>query len=214
MKQNFSWDLFNKMPIIGIMRNLPVESIITIADIYCECGFSCLEITMNSAGAAEIISVLSDRFAGRLNIGAGTVCEPEDLKIALQAGASFIVTPVINKEVIEECVRQKIAIFPGADTPTEIYQANKLGADVVKVFPANIKGPGYIKEVLGPLNWIQLLPTGGIGYDNFMAYFTAGARGVGIGSKLFPPELIQNRDWLSLENLFKQYVQRYLEGIS
>lgn len=209
MTENFSWDLFEKMPIVGIMRNIAVQHIDTIATIYAESGLTNLEITMNSDQAAETIGRLAKAFRGRLNIGAGTVCTPGDLAVALDAGARFIVTPVIQKEVIKTCVARSIPIFPGAYTPTEIYTAWSLGASMVKVFPATRLGAGYIREVLAPLNQVKLLPTGGVDPENFTDFLKAGARGFGMGSHLFPKQLIEQEDWQGLRALYERLVKKF-----
>ncbi len=209
MKTPFSWELFEKMPFVGIMRNIPVRHMDTIAEIYAGAGLTNLEITMNSDGAADAIARLSKAFAGRLNIGAGTVCTSGDLEIALEAGASFIVTPVIQEEVIQACVARSVPIFPGAYTPSEIYKAWTLGASMVKVFPATRLGPGYIKEVLAPLNQIKLLPTGGVDPENFTDFLKAGAKGFGMGSHLFPKHLIGQEDWEALRVLYDRLVKKY-----
>jgi 2-dehydro-3-deoxyphosphogluconate aldolase/(4S)-4-hydroxy-2-oxoglutarate aldolase len=215
MKNKFSMELFEAAPLIGIMRNLPAEHTAIIAENYLQSGLTCMEITMNSAGAAENIAMLTKTYAGRLNIGAGTVCDMHDLEKALKANAQFIVTPIINKEVIKACVAEKVPIFPGAYTPSEIYKAWHLGATMVKVFPATSLGPNYIKEVLAPLNYLKLLPTGGIGLNNLTSYLSAGAKGVGLGSHLFPADIIEQQDWAALQKtfiLFKEAYTNYLNN--
>jgi len=176
MNKTFSFDLFNKMPVIGIMRNIPDEHIETIAGVYSQSGLTCLEITMNSPNAERNISLLADAYGNELNIGAGTVCSMNDLEKALTAKAQFIVTPVINEEVIKTCVAEKVPIFPGAYTPSEIYKAWSLGAAMIKLFPAGDLKPGYIKEILAPLSFVSLMPTGGVTLDNFTQYFQQGAK--------------------------------------
>src|SRR4051812_27978037 len=118
---NFSWDLFHKVPIVGIVRNLPAEDMLRVATAYANAGLTTIEVTLNTPGALETITLLRREIGERLNIGAGTVCSPEELDLAINAGASFIVTPVINDAVIRKCVENKITIFPGAYTPSEIY---------------------------------------------------------------------------------------------
>jgi len=201
----FSWDLFEAAPIVGIIRNLPLEHITNIATCYADAGLTTIEITLNTPGALQAITELASVMGNRLNIGAGTVCSMEELDLAINAGAGFIVTPVINDAVIRKCVENKITIFPGAYTPSEIYHAWSLGAEMIKVFPATKLGIDYIKDVLAPLNQIKLMPTGGVSLQNCAAFFKAGARGVGMGSNLFPKELIAANDWQSLTKNFQQY---------
>jgi len=208
-KASFSWELFNKIPIIGIMRNLPAGRIIQIASLFAEAGLTNLEITLNSPGAPELIRELAKVFKDKINIGAGTVCSLGELDTALSAGAAFIVTPVVNEEIIQKCVSMAIPVFPGAYTPTEIYRAHVLGAAMVKVFPASALGPAYIRELSGPFPHFKLLPTGGISVENMEDYIKAGAKGLGIGSHLFPAELIQQERWYDLRQIFAKVKAYY-----
>ena len=209
MNSSFSWEAFDSMPIVGILRNVPPQHMDKLAEVYFDAGLTTLEITMNSARATETISSLVHSFGGRLNVGAGTVCTLQDLDEALHAGAQFIVTPVLKKAVVKACVRQKVPVFPGAYTPTEIYKAWELGASMVKVFPAGQLGAGYIKEVLAPLNQLKLMPTGGINQENFTEYLKAGASGLGMGSHLIPKQLVAQEQWGQLHEHLAGFVEKY-----
>jgi 2-dehydro-3-deoxyphosphogluconate aldolase/(4S)-4-hydroxy-2-oxoglutarate aldolase len=203
----FSWELFEKAPIVGIVRNLSMEAVKQILPVYRAAGLTTIEITMNTAGAADIIHYALENESEGLNIGAGTVCTKEDLEVALDAGAQFIVTPILNKKVIKFCVKKGIPIFPGAYTPSEIYNAWSLGANVVKVFPATALGSEYIKDLGGPLNQIKLLPTGGVSLENMAEFIKAGATGLGIGSQLFDKQLINDQNWDGLLEHFRKFVK-------
>ncbi len=209
MNQPFSKELFDKMPLVGILRGFPAAQMEKMSEIYAEAGLTTLEITMNSPGATDTIATLLRAVEGRLNVGAGTVCNMDDLDRALGAGAQFIVSPIIDESVIQKCVALDVPVFPGAYTPTEIYRAWSLGATMVKVFPASKLGPDYIKEVLAPLDQIQLMPTGGIALDNMQAFMRAGAKGFGIGSALIPKRLVENEEWAALSEHFTGFVSRY-----
>lgn len=194
---------------MGILRNVPPLTVPTLARYYSEAGLTTLEVTMNSDEALTTITRLVQDFGGKLNIGAGTVCTLEDLDKALAAGAQFIVTPILQEEVIRACVQQRVPVFPGAYSPTEIYKAWHLGATMVKVFPATKLGASYIKEVLAPMSYLKLLPTGGVALDNFTEFLKAGAAGLGMGSQLFPKQLIEEGAWEELSVLFRQLVTAY-----
>ena len=197
MKNEFKVDKFDEMPVIGILRNVPLPDIEAILPYYIKAGFTNLEVTMNSNGAEEMIRHLSENYPS-LNIGAGTVCDKNDLKRAVKAGASFVVTPVVDEKVIKKCVKWGIPIFPGAFSPLEIYSASKYGATGVKVFPANHLGPSYIKDVLAPFQHLKLYPTGGVNLENISAYFKAGAKGLGMGGTLFLASLLETKDYENL----------------
>jgi 2-dehydro-3-deoxyphosphogluconate aldolase/(4S)-4-hydroxy-2-oxoglutarate aldolase len=208
---NFSLELFTKLPVIGIMRHLSFEDIKAILPIYKEQGLNTVEITMNTQNAGQIIRYAVKNYGKDLNIGAGTVCNLLDLNIALDAGASFIVTPVINSSVIEECIQERIQVIPGAFTPTEVFRAMTLGAEIVKVFPAGTLGPQYIRDIKAPFGQVKLLPTGGININNCIQFMKAGAFGLGIGSQLFSTDLINGKEWKALANHFSSFTSKINE---
>lgn len=207
MERHYKQVLFDKMPVVGILRNVPLNVIEAILPYYKKAGFTTLEITMNSENVCEIISRLSEDNPD-MNIGAGTVCTMADLKKALDAGASFIVTPILDTAVVIYCKQHTIPIFPGAYTPLEIYTADKLGATAVKIFPATQLGAGYIQEVLAPLSHLKLLPTGGVSVENIASFFKSGAVGVGMGGSLFDKILIANEDYDGLYRHFKAIAEK------
>ena len=207
MERHYKQVLFDKMPVVGILRNVPLNVIEAILPYYKKAGFTTLEITMNSENVCEIISRLSEDNPD-MNIGAGTVCSMADLKKALDAGASFIVTPILDTAVVIYCKQHTIPIFPGAYTPLEIYTADKLGATAVKIFPATQLGAGYIQEVLAPLSHLKLLPTGGVSVENIASFFKSGAVGVGMGGSLFDKILIANEDYDGLYRHFKAIAEK------
>ena len=210
-KTEFSWDAFHSVPVVGIIRGHSLDEVRQILPVYVSSGLTTIEITMNTASATELIRYAVDNYGGVLNVGVGTVCDESDLEKALSAGAQFVVTPIINEAVIKSCVKQKIPIFPGAFTATEIYRAWKLGASMVKVFPATSVGSGYIKDIKGPFNQIKLMPTGGINKNNIQEFMQAGADGVGIGSELFDKELIKQEDWEGLGKHFREFAKYFKE---
>ncbi|WP_057938762.1 bifunctional 4-hydroxy-2-oxoglutarate aldolase/2-dehydro-3-deoxy-phosphogluconate aldolase [Algoriphagus resistens] len=195
------WERYQKAPVIGIIRGQSLQTVLKIAQAYEEAGFTTLEITMNTAGATSMISTLRRKFP-LLNIGAGTVCNLIELREALDAGAQFIVTPIIDETVIAHAVDENVPIFPGAFSPTELYKAWSLGASAVKVFPATQLGVQFIKDVLGPLDQIKLLPTGGVSKSNIRSFFEAGAFGVGMGSSLLDKKLVNDGDYEGLKQHF------------
>ena len=204
----FSWELFDKMPVVGIIRNLTVADINFVLPIYKQAGFTTIEITLNTPEALSVISSLALEYKGELNVGAGTVCTMDDLTAAISAGANFIVTPIFKAEVVKKCVSLEVPIFPGAFSPTEIYEAWELGASMVKLYPASVVGSEYISAVLAPLNKIKLMPTGGIHLSNMLAFMKAGATSLGIGSELFDKKIIQKRDSEAMLNHFTLFAQQ------
>ncbi len=201
--QSFSWEKFHQNPIVGILRGLSTEQVLEIVPTYLSSGFFTLEITMNSPKVTQTIATLAKIFP-ELNVGAGTVCTIQDLTTALDSGAQFIVTPIIDEEVIKHCVKNSIPVFPGGYSPTEIHKAWSLGASAVKIFPATQLGVQFIKDVSAPLNQIKLLPTGGVSQENIKSFFEAGVVGVGMGSSLFNKKFINDKNYEALGKHFLQ----------
>ena len=168
--------------IIAIIRGANPADVIKIAYALYAGGIRILEITMNSAQPLTVIKELIDKFGSRMIIGAGTVLDVDSAKKAVAAGASFILSPIVDIEVIKIAKNLGVVNIPGAYTATEIYYAYKNGADIVKVFPAT--SPSYLKDIAGPLPQIPLLPTGGVTLENIKDFKNAGAVGFGIGSAL------------------------------
>jgi 2-dehydro-3-deoxyphosphogluconate aldolase / (4S)-4-hydroxy-2-oxoglutarate aldolase len=191
----FNATRFAAMPLIAIMRGQPAQYVEPVVQALAEGGLTALEITMNSPGAAAQIRAAVAHAQGRMDVGAGTVTNLAELDEAGAAGASFIVTPVIVPEVIGECVRRGLPVFPGAFTPTEVHRAHCLGATMVKLFPAHRLGPGYVRDLKAPLSAVRLLAAGGITPESLPEYARAGVEGFGIGSPLLMPERLSAGDW-------------------
>ncbi len=209
MNKTFSWDLFNRLPVVGILRGFDHEQLVKIVEAARRGGLTNLEITMNTPGAAEQIQQATAQAGSAMNIGAGTVLSFEDLEQALAAGASFIVTPVVNEAVIRRCKELDAPVFPGAFTPTEIVHAWELGAPMVKVFPAEVLGPAFIKAVKAPLPHMKLMPTGGVDLSTLPDYLRAGADAFGVGSPLFKRERIAAGDYTWVAEQCRAFVEAY-----
>lgn len=202
-----------EMPVIGILRGFSKDQVFRILELYQECGFHMAEVTLNTENALSIISTAVKTFDG-LFIGAGTVCDIKDYQAAKDAGSQFIVTPILDEQVVTTSVKDGIPIFPGAFSPSEVYKAWKLGATMVKVFPGGSLGYQYIKELQGPLPQIPLAPTGGVSIDNLDQFMKAGAKGVGMGGKLFLPDLINEGNWSGLKDHFLAFNQKMKQHLS
>ncbi|MGM7723883.1 bifunctional 4-hydroxy-2-oxoglutarate aldolase/2-dehydro-3-deoxy-phosphogluconate aldolase [Metabacillus sp. Hm71] len=169
--------------IVAIIRGANPEDVIKIAKALHEGGVKILEITMNSPRALSVIGEVSDELGDQVLVGAGTVLDSETARSAILAGAKFILSPTVDIETIKVTKRYGAVSIPGAFTPTEILSAYENGGDIIKVFPATL-GPGFIKDIRGPLPQIPLLPTGGVDLGNIQEFMKAGAVGCGIGSAL------------------------------
>jgi len=169
--------------VLGIIRVQEAEGLLRITKALQEGGLNCVEITMTTPGALRAIEEAGGKLEG-VTMGAGTVLDAPTARQAILAGAEFLVTPTVEVDVIETARRYGIVVIPGAMTPTEILTAWEMGADMIKVFPAGILGPGYLKAVRGPLPQIPLVPTGGITAGNAGEFIRAGAAMVCAGGWL------------------------------
>ncbi|MFO7658831.1 MAG: bifunctional 4-hydroxy-2-oxoglutarate aldolase/2-dehydro-3-deoxy-phosphogluconate aldolase [Bacteroidales bacterium] len=179
-----------ELPLMGILRGIKEEQLSQLTEAIIESGLKVVEITMNTSHAPYLLKRMTNLASGRLLIGAGTVLNRTDLFDALEAGAGFIVTPSIVKDVAEYCYLNSIPVFPGALTPTEIHTAWQMGAAMVKVFPASAFGPKYFKEILAPFNEIELMAVGGITDTNIAEYFSMGASAIAFGASVFKKEYL------------------------
>jgi len=185
--------------IVAIVRGVHAEHISSVAEALWRGGITVMEVTLNTPGALEMISELQAKFADRMYIGAGTVLDLEDAKRAIEAGASFLVTPNLEEAVIHWAKNEDIPIFPGAMTPTEIVKAWKAGATAVKVFPSASLGIAYIKELMGPLSHIPMMAVGGVTEGNIKQFLEIGCYGLGIGGSVINLSEINagNFDWIT-----------------
>jgi 2-dehydro-3-deoxyphosphogluconate aldolase/(4S)-4-hydroxy-2-oxoglutarate aldolase len=169
-------------------------------------GVDVVEITFSVPDALQVLREVHKALGNRVLLGAGTILDAETGRAALLAGAEYLVSPTLNLDVIRLCNRYDKLAMPGAFTPTEILAAWEAGADVVKVFPAEVLGPAFFKAMRGPLPHIRLMPTGGVDLQTAGAFLKAGACCLGVGSQLVEPSAIAARDFSRLTDLARQYV--------
>ena len=202
-------EAFRRKPLMGIVRGLQSDDLEPVIEHAIEAGLETLEITMNTAGAAELIRRASEIAGGRLTLGAGTVLEIGDLEAALDAGATFAVLPAMVDEVVNVCVERGVAVFPGALTPTEVYAAWRAGAAMVKVFPAQVAGPDYFRELKGPFGELLLLACGGVSAENLGTYARAGADAFAFGGSVFRAEWMASGEYERIADAIRGLVTAY-----
>jgi 2-dehydro-3-deoxyphosphogluconate aldolase/(4S)-4-hydroxy-2-oxoglutarate aldolase len=191
--------------IVAILRGMPPNDVLNIANALFDGGIRILEITLNSENALQSIRQLRNEFNNRMVIGAGTVLNKQDAINAIAAGASFLISPALDINVIKIAKDAGVVSIPGAFTPTEILMAHNNGADIVKVFPA--LGAAYIRNILAPLNHVRVMPTGGIDADNIKDYASTGAVAFGIGNALVDSKSeINDTYFAELTNKSKQLI--------
>ncbi len=199
--------------IVPIVRAASGEEAVSIAEVIREGGIPILEITMTVPGAIVIIAELSKRYGDEVLVGAGTVLDPETARSCIAAGAQFIVSPALNIQTIELCKLQRIAIFPGALTPTEVVTAWNAGADAVKVFPCSaLGGASYLRALKAPLPEVKLVPTGGVSLTTAKDFIAAGAWAIGVGADLVNTKAIKSGGRESVVAAARRYVAAVREA--
>jgi len=192
--------------IVAVVRSQDSQQLVEVVRALADGGVTVAEITMTVPGALDVVREVRKTLGDRVLLGAGTILDPETARAALLAGAEYIVSPTLNLDVIKLCQRYDKLVMPGAFTPTEILAAWEAGADIVKVFPADVVGPAFFKAMRGPLPQIRLMPTGGVDLTSAAAFLKAGACCLGVGSQLVEPEAVAKRDSGRIRDLAKQYV--------
>jgi 2-dehydro-3-deoxyphosphogluconate aldolase/(4S)-4-hydroxy-2-oxoglutarate aldolase len=181
--------------IIAVVRaDDPVQAV-RAAGALLEGGIRAIELTFTTAGAAEALAELRATYGATLLLGAGTIREPAQVEMAVQAGAGFLVTPHLRPDLLAAMLATGLPCLPGVLTPSEVAQALDAGAQAVKLFPAWAVGPRYIASLRGPFPALQVIPTGGIDADDLPAWFAAGALAVGVGGELVPQALLREGRW-------------------
>jgi len=193
--------------IVAILRAPSGEKLAEVAEALLAGGVQAIEVTFTVPGAPRVLEQVADRLGDKIILGAGTVLDPETARIALLAGAEFIVSPTVNLDVIRLCRRYDKPVMPGALTPTEVLTAWEAGADIVKVFPSDFTGPSYLRILHGPLPQVRLMPTGGVTLHTVADFFRAGACAVGIGTALVDAKAVAAGDLARIESLARQFVE-------
>lgn len=199
-------DTFSQERCSAILRTKDPEVVAPAIDAAVRGGFRIVEVTMNTPGCLDQIARL--RKNRDLTVGAGTVLTLEDAKLAMAAGAQFLVSPVTDAQVITFCRQHDLVSVPGTLTPTEMMTAHKAGADVVKLFPGPANGPAYVRAALGPMPFLRIYPTHGVDEANCTDWLEAGAFGVGFVGTLFDPSELRRGRFDAIEERARRMVQK------
>lgn len=192
--------------IVAIIRAESTENLIPTVDSLYKGGIRVVEVTMNTPGAIKGIESLKALYPDLL-IGAGTVLDSETAVLAIMAGASFLLAPTVNQKTIEAANRYDVPLIPGVFTPTEALSAYEAGAKMVKIFPIRSLGPSFLKDLKGPLPFIQTMAVGGISLENAKDYLEAGAMSLGIGSSLVDDGIVQTGNYEEIEKRASRFVE-------
>lgn len=193
--------------IVAVVRSPDSQQLVEVCRALADGGVTVVEITMTVPDALEVLRRVRKELGDRVLLGAGTVLDTETARAVFLAGAEYIVSPTVNVEVIRLCQRYDKLVMPGAFTPTEILTAWEAGADIVKVFPADVVGPAFFKALKGPLPQIRVMPTGGVDLKTAADFLKAGACCLGVGGQLVEPKAIAEKNFARIRDLAKQYVE-------
>ncbi|RXT07990.1 bifunctional 4-hydroxy-2-oxoglutarate aldolase/2-dehydro-3-deoxy-phosphogluconate aldolase [Ammoniphilus sp. CFH 90114] len=205
------YDRLKEERIVVILRDVPDEHLLAVADALYTGGIRLLEITMNTEGAAQQIESLSREFDGKLLVGAGTVLDKEIAETALRAGAKYLITPNLDVEVLDFGRENQVDVLPGVMTPSEIVMAHRAGARMVKLFPTKSLGLDYFKELQGPLRHIPMVAVGGVTLQNAKEFLAAGAVGIGIGGSILNQEAMRKGNYHVIREKARAFVEAVKE---
>ena len=198
--------------LVAVIRGPSAELTVKMVGALVAAGVCAIEITYTTPKAEEVVRTLDAAFGDQIVLGMGTLTEPRQAEEAKAAGAKFLVSPVCEPELGKAMVATGLAVMIGALTPTEVFQAYRLGSDVVKVFPGSLTGPGYIKALKGPFPYIEMMPTGGGSATNVGEWFAAGVFGVGAGSELCPPNLAKEGRFDEITAKARDFLQAVVDA--
>jgi 2-dehydro-3-deoxyphosphogluconate aldolase/(4S)-4-hydroxy-2-oxoglutarate aldolase len=206
-------ELLDKTQMIAVVRTNEPKEALKLGEIAVKSGVFVVEITATVPSYDKVVTQLRDTFGNSAVVGVGSILNTGQLETALDAGAQFVVTPAVVKDITISHYLTKSIFIIGALTPSEILHAEDIGADLVKVFPVNaVGGISYIRSILEPMPWLKLVPTGGVNLDNFVAFIDAGATCVGLGSALFPKQLLLEEKWEAMSQHIAKFVVRLAEA--
>jgi 2-dehydro-3-deoxyphosphogluconate aldolase/(4S)-4-hydroxy-2-oxoglutarate aldolase len=199
-----------KRKVVAVLRVKEEDKLKKVIQAIADGGVSVAEITMTVPNAIKLIEKMSIELDENIIIGVGSVLNKKTAEDAIKAGAKYVVSPILKKEIIEMAQKYDVPVMPGCFTPTEIYSAFEMGADIAKVFPADVVGMPFFKAILAPMPHLKLMPTGGVSLTNAGDWLKAGACAVGIGSALLDDKAIKEENYLKLT----ENAKTIMDGIS
>ncbi len=214
MNREQKLDLIRQTGLIAIMRANSSDQLIAAAHAIRSGGVRAIEVTMTTPRAIETIQAATERFAGEALFGAGTVLDPETARTAILAGADFVVAPTLNLEMVALCRRYSTPVIPGCFTPTEMLTAWEAGASMIKLFPADVGGPGLIKAIRAPLPQLEIVPVGGVNLNTAADFIRNGAAALGVGNSLINQKLLDAGDMDELCRRAAAFVAEVKKGRS
>ena len=200
-------DKVKELGLLAVIRGPSAELTVKMVDALVHGGVMGIEITYSTPNAEDVVRTVAAKHGENIVLGMGTLTKPEQATSAKAAGANFLVSPICEPNLVRAMVATDLLIMAGAMTPTEVFQAYSLGADVVKIFPGSLGGPSYVKALKGPFPYIPMMPTGGVSAANAADWFAAGVVAVGAGSELCPPQLAKEGKFDEISTRAAEFMQ-------
>jgi 2-dehydro-3-deoxyphosphogluconate aldolase / (4S)-4-hydroxy-2-oxoglutarate aldolase len=200
-------DKVKELGLLAVIRGPSLELTIKMVEALVAGGVLGIEITYSTPQAEEVVRALSGKFGSNILLGMGTLTKPDQAISAKEAGATFLVSPICEANLLKAMTASGLMTMAGALTPTEVLQAYNLGADIIKIFPGSLGGPAYIKALKGPFPYIPMMPTGGVSAGNVAEWFASGVVAVGAGSELCPPQLAKDGKFDEISKRAAEFVQ-------
>jgi 2-dehydro-3-deoxyphosphogluconate aldolase/(4S)-4-hydroxy-2-oxoglutarate aldolase len=193
------------MGLLAVIRGPSEDLTVKMVEALVAGGVYGIEITYSTPNAERVVQRLAQNYGESILLGMGTLTEPRQVESAQAAGAGFIVSPICDTALVKAMVESGLVSMAGALTPTEVFQAYRMGSDVVKIFPGSLTGPSYIKALRGPFPYIKFMPTGGVSAGNLKEWFAAGVIAVGAGSELCPSDLAKEGRFADITQRARQF---------
>jgi 2-dehydro-3-deoxyphosphogluconate aldolase/(4S)-4-hydroxy-2-oxoglutarate aldolase len=207
MNRSETLEKIKELGVLAVIRGPSAELTVQMVEALVAGGITGIEITYSTPNAENVVRTLVKQFGDTILVGMGTLTVPDQSISARKAGANFLVSPVCEPDLVRSMVASGLLTMAGALTPTEVLQAHKLGADVVKVFPGSLGGPSYVKALKGPFPSIPMMPTGGVSSGNVAEWFAVGVVAVGAGSELCPPQLAKEGKFAEITQRARDFAQ-------
>ena len=207
MDKKLVFEKVKELGLLAVLRGPSEEKTVRAVDALVAGGVKGIEITFSTPNAQDVVSTLVKKYGDEILVGMGTLTQPEHIRMALDNGAKFIVSPMFDPSLTEDFVKSGLLSMVGCFTPSEVFQAYKLGADVIKIFPGQLAGPKYINDLKGPFPDIPVMPTGGVDKDNVAEWFKVGVVAVGAGSSLCPKNLVMEENYAKITEVAKAFVE-------
>jgi len=196
-----------ELGLLAVIRGPSPDLTIKMVEALIAGGVSGIEITYSTPDAEEVVRTLFRKFGSNIVLGMGTLTRPEQAQSAKEVGASFLVSPICEENLVKSMAATELLTMAGALTPTEVFQAYTLGSDIIKIFPGSLGGPAYVKALKGPFPYIPMMPTGGVNPGNMAEWFSTGVVAVGAGSELCPPQLAKEGKFDEISKRAAEFMQ-------